>query len=476
MAEATSQTRELQEQARWRPRPAEAHLRLGEGLVAREFLPPEVQAEHLDVSATRIVQWAVQAVPWYAEQARARGLEVASLVGRAGLARLPALPKEALVRASDQLGARALPPGEREAGYTRTSGTTGQPVVVRHTVRSMGAFDWLKQREARWFRWDPMARLVSVRPLTDLPSGPDTPSRLEARRLHERAWPFVGGHYVTGPYAVLSSLAPVDEQLAFLAEQAPAYLVAQAATLEHLALAGRGRVASGAVRGCLAISQTLTPPMRASVEAAFGVPVHQNYGLNEVGLVASRCPEGGRYHVHSEHCLVELVDADDRPVRPGEQGRLLVTALTNTVMPLLRYDADDLAVAVEGPCPCGRTLPSFGELTGRYRRIAALPEGSWVRWGAVQRAFYVLPTELAQAVRRYQAVQERDGRWVLRLDAEAAAAPGIAAAVQAAFVAAVPGEAPPLEVVLTTDFLRSGGKFQSFVSEFAPFRDEGEQA
>ena len=56
-------------------------------------------------------------------------------------------------------------------------------------------------------------------------------------------------------------------------------------------------------------------------------------------------------------------------------------------MPLIRYDTGDLAQAVEGPCPCGRTLPSFGEIAGRYRRFAGLPDHTRDRVRVLQRAF-----------------------------------------------------------------------------------------
>ncbi len=54
--------------------------------------------------------------------------------------------------------------------------------------------------------------------------------------------------------------------------------------------------------------------MRTHIERSFGVPAHQNYGLNEVGLVAARC-EAGRYHVHAENCHVEIIGEDGRPAR-----------------------------------------------------------------------------------------------------------------------------------------------------------------
>jgi phenylacetate-CoA ligase len=280
--------------------------------------------------------------------------------------------------------------------------------------------------------------------------------------LHAPRWTYVGQVFETGPYVAFSNMNPIERQVEFLRVEAPDYLTMQAAALEHVALAGNG---SPRLRACLATSQTLTAPMRANIERALGVPVHQNYGFNEIGLVASRCPEGGRYHVHAEHCLVEIVDPDGRGARAGERGRILVTSLTNRTMPLLRYDCDDFATAVDGPCPCGRTLPSFGEIHGRYRRIAPLPRGSWQRWGAIQYALSELPPDLAPALRRYQAHEYAD-RWVLRIHATDGKAEAIGACVRVLFerVAADP---PPLEIVATDRFEgRPDAKFQDFLSDF----------
>src|SRR5262245_47593027 len=109
--------------------------------------------------------------------------------------------------------------------------------------------------------------------------------------------------------------------------------------------------------------------MRRHIEATIGAPVEQGYGLNEIGVVATRC-SAGRYHVHIDHCHVEILDDDGEPCPPGESGRLIVTGVRNLAMPLIRYDTGDIATSVPGPCSCGLTLPAFGDLVGRYSRIA----------------------------------------------------------------------------------------------------------
>jgi phenylacetate-CoA ligase len=168
------------------------------------------------------------------------------------------------------------------------------------------------------------------------------------------------------------------------------YLMCNPGVLEQLAFYCGERAPPPTLAGMLSISGHLTAAMRSRLESTFGVPVHQNYGLNEVGIVAARCP-AGRYHVHAEHCLVEILDEAGQQAAPGRPGRVIVTALQNYAMPLFRYDTDDVAVAASGTCPCGRTLPSFERIEGRYRRYAFLPSGtrqrvnacrtrSWARW------------------------------------------------------------------------------------------------
>ena len=146
----------------------------------------------------------------------------------------------------------------------------------------------------------------------------------------------------------------------------------------------------------------------------FEAPVSLGYGLNEIGIIAACCPETGRYHVHDEHCLIEIVDDENRPVAAGEFGRILVTTLTNFAMPLIRYDTGDIAEALDGPCPCGRTLPSFGEVPGRRSRIDPLSPEVVTLADTILEALEQLPGELSYNLRMYQLFHFRDGNFELR--------------------------------------------------------------
>ncbi len=69
-------------------------------------------------------------------------------------------------------------------------------------------------------------------------------------------------------------------------------------------------------------------------------------------------------------------------------------------MPLLRYEIGDYAVAAQGTCPCGRTLPLLGGLVGRGVNLSRMSNGSllspWVLTG---------PLRTCSGVKQFQIVQ-----------------------------------------------------------------------
>jgi phenylacetate-CoA ligase len=173
-------------------------------------------------------------------------------------------------------------------------------------------------------------------------------------------------------------------------------------------LAARGeRLTTTAV---LAWGQTLTAPLRAAIEGAFGGPVFDAYGVREVGTIAQECPAHAGLHVHAENVLVEIV-RDGRPVPPGQSGNVVVTDLVNRAVPFIRYRLPDTAALETGPCPCGRNLPRLVRVAGRWPGAIAGASGRLVP--AV--FFSHLFGDLEYAVRRYQVVQDAPGRVDVRV-------------------------------------------------------------
>ena len=105
-------------------------------------------------------------------------------------------------------------------------------------------------------------------------------------------------------------------------------------------------------------SETLLPAYRSVIEEYWGLPVLDWYGQNERTVTVQQC-WAGNYHNNDDYGIVELSDKNE----------IIATSLNNYVMPFIRYNTGDKAIALDGKapiCPCGRHLSiPFKGIEGR---------------------------------------------------------------------------------------------------------------
>ncbi len=146
------------------------------------------------------------------------------------------------------------------------------------------------------------------------------------------------------------------------------------------------------------VAEIVDDRLRERARQTLGVEIADNYGATE-GFIAWQCPRGS-YHINAEHVLVELMDDAGRQVAPGEMGRVVITTLENYLMPLVRYDLSDYAIAAEGTCRCGRTLPLLGRIVGRKRVMFRRADGR------IYFPYVLIDTlRFTPAIKQYQLVQ-----------------------------------------------------------------------
>lgn len=103
----------------------------------------------------------------------------------------------------------------------------------------------------------------------------------------------------------------------------------------------------------------------ARVRNALGIETRNSYGTSELGSIAISCNNSGAMHVIEDLFEVEVL-RDGKPVADGQIGEIVVTDLTNTAMPLIRYRVGDSGRFVQGQCQCGRTTKRV-EILGRMQ-------------------------------------------------------------------------------------------------------------
>lgn len=124
---------------------------------------------------------------------------------------------------------------------------------------------------------------------------------------------------------------------------------------------------------CIVTSEMLFPDDRLLLGTWLGIPVINEYGASEVGLIAMQNTQGN-FEVNQQNLYVEVVDNDNQPVPDGTIGRILVTDLYNLAHPMIRYEIGDLG-SLETLENGTRILK---DLQGRTSDIAILPSGKIV--------------------------------------------------------------------------------------------------
>lgn len=460
------QQKQYQEQKRWILNKDFQHVKLFDQLLFNEFRD---QTEHTEIYTQRLLQfidYATRTVPYYRDRKSQYTLNKHSF-SIVDLATLPCLSRQDVQTHYQYLVTQALPPRFRIAGAKTSSGTTGEPVKVLHTVNSLGAFAFYKQREYRCWGLNPSKSFISIRPPSDLPlSNGERLKKGESLKL--ACWRYVGRYFKTGAELYLPDTTAIANIVAFIEDHKPDYLLTMAATLEHIALAYSSYDGRSSLAGALSISQQLTDSMRQLAEKYVSPRIYQNYGLNEVGIVAMRCAHSNHFHVHNENVVIEVVNSKGQPCQPGEAGRLLVTNISNPAMPLLRYDTDDSATVPTEPCPCGRTSQSFTNIRGRYRRIAHLPAGTWEFWDNIVNVFADADTEDMRPIQQYQLHQLDEAHYRLKLKTTGPVAGHLKKQIYRAWEKAN-GDKPVDIHILELDTIENPGKkFQNFISDIAP--------
>lgn len=128
------------------------------------------------------------------------------------------------------------------------------------------------------------------------------------------------------------------------------------------------------LQGAFPSSEMLTPEMRTEMEKAFDCNVYDHYGSTEGIPLITECKEGN-YHVAEESGIIEFLNSEGKPAKPGESAEMFMTSIRQLSRPILRYKIGDTAVFSDESCRCGLKWLVVKELTGRISEWVILKDG-----------------------------------------------------------------------------------------------------
>ena len=240
---------------------------------------------------------------------------------------------------------------EKHFYTSRTSGSTGEPVVLEKTYQDAIWHSAATVREFSWKGWDTTKTIALI--------------RAGAKESHSNNWglnkykfPNQGTRYVNG-------LLSVSELQKWLESVNPHYI------------------------NCLpsVFKQVDTSKIPNFIEwKGTGEVGGTTYSSEECGLIAIQCPDNPSVMHVTENIILEA----------DEDGCAIITSLTNPY--IKRYKHGDHIVL--GECMCGRTLQTIKEVKGRVRNMMILPNGD-KKWPLIGSLSYYEKF----GIKRFKAIQ-----------------------------------------------------------------------
>jgi phenylacetate-CoA ligase len=315
----------------------------------------------------------------------------------ADIARYPVLNREVVRENGDRLASRAVQTSERiKVGTTGTTGaslqvTYSEPVARRHWAFRMRQWSWagVKTRTPR---------------ITFFGSRVVPPERTEP--------PFWTHNFLERQ--TLASIFHLSESNAshyidFLRQNSGKVLEGFPSVLAILAdfILKTGKPIP--MRAVFTDGEPLYPFLRESIEKAFATRAYDLYGNTEYAGLIHEC-EHGQMHAIPEYAYLEILDAEDRPVGPGEEGYFVWTSFVNDAMPLIRYRIGDRGCwQATGPCSCGRNFPLVVPTITRDSDTLRCPDGRLFSPRALNQCL-----KGATSLRFCQLLHERPGHVLIR--------------------------------------------------------------
>jgi phenylacetate-CoA ligase len=358
-----------------RQRPAR-YAQLGELLTHQRLSRAQVLRKQYD-DLTRIVDFAREHVPYY----RTRYANVD------GFGELPILSKPDVVEHLDDLLADNADRSRAKLGCT--GGSTGEPLTfgydeAKHELmragmmRSYMGSGWRPGQKVLNFwgaRQDTVAGGVFGAGWSDFIAAERTIAAYEYTERQLREWAgFIRGYrpvLLQGYASILAELARfvIDERIAM-----PKSLL-----------------------GVYSTAEVLEDWQRELMERAFCCKVFNQYGSREIPNIACECRHG---HMHVFTDMVHLESTPDE--------RLLVTSLTNRLMPMIRYENGDSGRLLDGECDCGWPFPLMAMGMCRQNDLIHTPGGKTLHPSYFNRLLYGMTQ-----IRQYQWQQVAPDRMLL---------------------------------------------------------------
>jgi len=302
----------------------------------------------------KLIKHAYENVPYYRKVFKERNLKPEDIKTKEDLKKLPYLTKEVIRANFKELTAKNIPPGSYVK--VRTSGTSGMPMEYLTDKERVVLSRAVQLRQWGWSGFKPGESLGFLTGWVIQP--PDKNKKPFWRTNFFENITYYSSFHI--------SENTVKDYFKEMVEKETRFLYAWPSSIYALSYLMKKQNLKLPLKAVFTTAETLLSEQRKLIEEVFECKVLDIYGQIERASRAGECPQGG-YHIDSEYCIIQV-----------ENREIISTALTDYVMPLIRYKTGDVGELSGKECGCGRGLPLLKSIEGRLDDFIVTPEGNLV--------------------------------------------------------------------------------------------------
>jgi phenylacetate-CoA ligase len=273
----------------------------------------------------------------------------------------------------------------------RTSGSSGQPLMIRRTWKEQMLLHAFLMRANRFLglRYSDRLAAIGLRK-----------SHHQEKKIFGEIMRKLGIYRIT---KINARLDP-DEILAEIRMIKPDVITGYPSILVQIAgLMNKAERKIIRPRFLMVGAELLMPIQRNIIAKNFNAPIYDFYSSVEFHNIAWECKNTHEMHACDDSLIVEVIN-DGQPVKCGEEGEVVGTALHSYAMPLIRYRLGDIVTRGSEHCACGAPYSTIHKIQGRIADYIELPGDRKIHVAILHQTLHNgLPAWISQ----YQFVQER---------------------------------------------------------------------
>ncbi|MBN1497442.1 MAG: phenylacetate--CoA ligase family protein [Spirochaetes bacterium] len=340
----------------------------------------------------RGIRRAYYEVPFYKKLYDEWGVDIDEIKTLDDLRKLPFITKDD-VREQFPNGIVSRKHDIADCHYSATTGSTGRSLPFVFTKSTFAFYIATGIRMYTMIGYRPWHKVVYIK---------------YTKINYPRIGPFLRTQHIP-------STIPVEEQIAMLRNSGVDLLLGYASLVYEIAQKVTPEDLKTIRPKFIGINSELsTKYQRDFISQVFGCPVYDEYSTEETWMVASQCREG-HYHLFIDNVWVEFLDKNGNPVKPGEDGEIVLTTTRSNAMPFIRYKIGDIGRYSDRACSCGLGYPVLESFEGRADDSFIMPSGKYVSSLKLLNTFTKYIKKYLHLMEEFKIIQKEKGFVVIQL-------------------------------------------------------------